>query len=72
MVGAVNVKKVDDAVKRVIEKEERGQNVIDGVPERSTERLETRVGNIMEIVGQKPRIVECRRLGRRRKDLYDQ
>ena len=38
--------------------------VIYGVPEGSTETLETRIGNIMENVGQKPRIVDCSRLGK--------
>ena len=38
--------------------------MIFGVPEGSTETLETRVGNIMENVGQKLRIVDCCRLGK--------
>ena len=63
--NTLNVRKVSDAVKRVVEKEKRGKKVvICGVPERSTETLETRVGNIMDNVGQKPRIVDCCRLGK--------
>ena len=54
-----------DAVKRDVETEERGKNVvIYGAPEGSTQTLETRVGNIMEHVDQKPRIGDCCRLGK--------
>ena len=65
MASAVYVRKVIDAVKRMVEKEERGKNVvIYVVPEGSTETLETPVRNIMENVGKKPRIVDCCRLGK--------
>ena len=62
---ALSVKKVGDAVKQVAEKEERCRNVvIYGVPEEENQPLETRVGANFQHVGQKPRIVECCRLGR--------
>ena len=64
---AISVKKVGEAVKKVVEKEEREKNlVIYGVPEQeeSTESLESRIGDILQNVGQKPRIVECCRLGK--------
>ena len=62
---ALSVKKVGDAVKQVAEKEERCRNVvIYGVAEEENQPLETRVGAIFQHVGQKPRIVECCRLGR--------
>ena len=65
VVSAVNVRKVSDAVKMVVEKEDKGKNVvIYRVPEGSTETLETRVGSIVENLGQKPRIVDCCRLGK--------
>lgn len=63
--SAFNTKKVGDAVKHAVEKDERGKNVvIFGVPEDITQTLETCVGGVLEHLGQKPRIVDCCRLGK--------
>ena len=52
-------------VKQVVEKEERGRNlVLYGVPEDESQQLEKKVEDILHHVGQKPRIVDCCRLGR--------
>ena len=63
--SVISVKKVGDAVKQVVEKECKGRNVIIyGAPETENQLLESQVENIFELVGQKPRIVDCCRLGR--------
>lgn len=60
-----SVKKVGEVVKDAVEKEERGKNlVLFGVNEEANEQLNTRVGDILENTGQKPRILECFRLGK--------
>ena len=63
--SSVTAKKLGDVVKLVAEKEERGRNVVMfGFAEEQTEQLESRVEEILQRIGQKPRIVECCRLGR--------
>ena len=58
--SAFSLKKIGDTVKKVVEKEERGKNVvIYGVPEGSTETSETCIGKIMEHVDKNPQIVDC-------------
>ena len=65
--SVMSAKKVGETVRQVVEKEERGRNVIMyGVPENGDQPLETHVGEILEKTGQKPRISECCRLGQRR------
>ena len=62
VVSAVNVNKVGDVVKIVFEMKKRGKNiVIYGFLDGSTQtfKIKTRVGNIMEHVGQKRQIVDC-------------
>ena len=60
-----SVKKVGQVVKDAVEKEERGKSlVLYGVPKEANEQLNTRVGDILENTGQKPRILECFRLGK--------
>ena len=52
-------------MKQVVEKEERGRNaVIYGVPKDCNQTLESQVEEVLHHVRQKPRIVECCRLGR--------
>ena len=61
----MNFKAVGNAVKQVVDKEERGRNVvIYGVPEDFNQTLESQVDGVLHHVEQKPRIVECCRLGR--------
>ena len=63
--SVVSVKKIGDAVKNAAEKEGRNRNlVVYGVAEEAEEQLKSRVENILENTGMKPRIVECSRLGR--------
>ena len=63
--SAFNTRRVGDAVKKAVEKDERGKNVvIFGIPEDITQTLETRVGGVLENLGKKPRIVDCCRLGK--------
>ena len=63
--SVVSVKKVGDAVKLVVEKEQRAKNVVFyGVNEAQDQPLEPRVQEILNHLGQKPRIVECCRLGK--------
>ena len=60
-----SVKKVREVVKDAEEKQERGNNlVLYGVPEEANEQLKTRIVDILENTGQKPRILECFRLGK--------
>ena len=48
-----------------MEKEERCKNlVLYGVSEEAIEQFNTRIGDILENTGQKPRILECFRLGK--------
>ena len=52
-------------MKQVVDKDERGRNVIFyRVPEESTQPSETRVGDIMQHLGLKPRNMDYCRLGR--------
>ena len=61
----MNVNPVGNAKKQVVEKEERGRNiVIFGVPEDGYQTLESQVERVLNYVGQKPRIVEYCRLVR--------
>ena len=63
--SAISVRKVGNAVRQVVDKEERSKNiVIYGVPEDLSQPLESRVGDIMQHLDQKPRIVDCCRLGK--------
>ena len=60
-----SVNKVGEVVMDAVEKEERGKSlVLYGVPKEANEQLNTRVGDILENTGQKPRILECFQLGK--------
>ena len=62
--SAISVKRVGEAVKQMVDRDERGRNVIIfGVSEDTKQPLETRVGEVLQQIGQKPRIIDCCRLG---------
>ena len=63
-VHPVSSKQLERVVKKVVSEEDRSKNlIVYGVEESKSEDVDVIVADIMEIVGEKPRIVERRRIG---------
>ena len=62
--NAVSTKKIETAVKRVADKQDRSKNVIIyGVNESENEKLQERVEEVLENIGEKPLVRDCVRVG---------
>lgn len=67
--GSVSPKQIESAVKKVVSEEDRSKNLmVYGVKELENEDVDKLVSNIMSVLGEKPRVVERRRIGAPRSD----
>ena len=62
--AALTPQKIASAVKQVNAQEDRSKNVIIfGLPEGQTESVESKVSEILDLLEEKPTVIDCRRIG---------
>ena len=67
--NAVSTKKIESAVRRVAEKQDRSKNVIIyGVKELENEKLQEKVEEVLDMIGEKPFVRDCVRVGVKKSD----
>ena len=62
--AALTPQKIASAVKQVNAQEDRSKNVIIfGLPEGQTENVESKVSEILDLLEEEPKVIDCRRIG---------
>ena len=68
---ALNPQKIETAVRKVAEKDDRSRNVIIyGVEEKDNEVVQDAVQTVLEHINEKPQVKECYRVGVKRSDAH--